>query len=50
MKTKKETKLEKLKLMKDKRQNGLFHAAKALVSTKHWEKRMWKNSQNYNMW
>ena len=50
MKTKSEMKLEKLKLMKDKPQKGLFHATRAIVSTKHWEKRMWKIFQNYNMW
>ena len=50
MKTKREMKLEKLKPMKDKPQKGLFHAAKAIVNTKHWEKRMLKKSQNYNMW
>ena len=50
MKTKSENILEKLKLMKDKPQKGLFHATKDIVSTKHWEKRMWKNVQNYNLW
>ena len=50
MKTKSEMKSEKLKLMKDKPQKGLFHATNAIVSTKHREKRMWKTFQNYNMW
>ena len=53
MKTKSEMKLEKIKLMKDQLQKGIFHATKAFLvyrqRTEYWEKGMCSNFQNYNV-